>query len=150
MAQNYSFGSWSQNQSFSSWEELIKGVPQRSALGSILFNLCLNDLLCLADFTEAWNFAYGTTFHACDNDRNNFIKRLEHDAFLAIELFETYNTKLNKEKCHLLVSGYKYGLSFGLKWGMKKFEKVPNKKLLRIGIGRNLNFDDHVISCEKN
>ena len=48
-----------------------------------------------------------TTFHGCHNDLNNLIKRLEHDVFLAIELFETNNMKLNKDKCHLLVSVHK-------------------------------------------
>ena len=95
------------NTSFSSWEELTKGVPQGSVLGPILFNLYLNDLFYLPDFTEVCNFADDTTFHACDNDLNNLIKRLEHDA-LAIEWFETNNMKLNKDKCHFLVSGHKY------------------------------------------
>ena len=36
-----------------------------------------------------------TTFHACDNDLNNLIKRLEDNDFLAIEWFETDNMKLN-------------------------------------------------------
>ena len=49
-----------------------------------------------------------TTFHACDNDLNNLIKRLELDVFSAIEWFETNYMKLNKDKCHLLVSGHKY------------------------------------------
>ena len=34
--------------------------------------------------------------------------RLKHEAFLAIEWFETNNMKLNKDKCHLLVSGHKF------------------------------------------
>ena len=54
------------------------------------------------------NFADDTKFHACDSDLNNLIKKLEHDAFLAIEWFEINNMKLNKDKCHLFVSGHKY------------------------------------------
>ena len=69
------------NTSFSSWEELIKGLPQGCVLGPILFNLYLNDLFYLRDFTEVCDFADDTTFRACDNDLNNLIKRLEHDAF---------------------------------------------------------------------
>ena len=96
------------NTSFSSWEELIKGVPQGSVLETILCNLYLNDLFYFSEFTEVCNFADDTTLHAFDNDLNNLIKRLEHDAFLATEWFETNNMKLNKDKCHLLDSGHKY------------------------------------------
>ena len=136
------------NTSFSSWEELIKGVPQGSVLGPILFNLYLNDLFYLPDFTEVCNFADDTTFHACDNDLNNLIKRLEHDAFLAIEWFETNNMKLNKDKCHLLVSGHKYE-NVWVKMGDEQIWESAKQKLLGKEIGRNLNFDDHVISLCK-
>ena len=95
---------------------MIRGVPQRSG------------------FTEFCNFRDDKTFHACDSDLNNLIKRLEHDAFLAIEYFETNNIKLNKEKCHRLVSRDNYE-NVWVKMGDKK--------------KRNLYFDDHLILIYK-
>ena len=39
---------------------------------------------------------------------------------------------------------------FRLKWGINKFGKEQNKKLLGMKIRRNLNFDDHMIlQCKK-
>ena len=54
-------------------------------LGPLLFNIYLNDLFFLSEFTDLCNFADDTTFYACDMDLNSLIKRLEHDSFLAIE-----------------------------------------------------------------
>ena len=86
----------------------------------------LNDLFYISDFGEVCNSADGRTFHACDNDLNNLIKKLEHDAFLAIEWFAANNMKLNKGKCQLLVAGRKYE-NVSVKMGTKKFMKVKNK-----------------------
>ena len=88
-------------------------------------------------------------FHACDNDLNNLIKRLEHDAFSAIEWFQTNDMKLNKEKCHLLVLGHRYE-NVRVKMKDEKIWESAKQKLLGIEIGRNLNFDDHVVPlCKK-
>ena len=43
-----------------------------------------------------------TTFHACDLDVENLVKRLEHDLILATEWSESNYTKLNQDKCNLL------------------------------------------------
>ena len=38
----------------------------------------------------------------------NLLRRLEHDSLLAIEWFQNNNMKLNEDKCHFLVSGFKH------------------------------------------
>ena len=96
-----------------------------------------------------FNFADDTTLHACDNDLNNIIKRLKHNTFLAIERFQASNMKLNKDKCHLLVSWHKYE-NVWVKMGDETIWESAKQKLLGMEIRRILNFDDHVISlCEK-
>ena len=81
------------NQNFSSWEELLQGVPQRSVLGPLHFNIYLNDLFYLTESTEVCNSVDDTTFFACDENLNSLIKRLKHDSLLAIEWFQNNNMK---------------------------------------------------------
>ena len=57
--------------------------------------------------------------------------------------------KLNKHRCRLLVSGYEY-VNVWAKMRDEKIWKSTKQKLLRMEIGRNLNFDDHVfLLCKK-
>ena len=41
-------------------------------------------------------------------DLENLVRRLEHDSMLAIEWFESIYMKLNRDKCHFLLSGQRH------------------------------------------
>ena len=68
--------------------KLSKDIPQGSVLGSRLFNIYLNDLFFVPEYTDVCNFADNTTFYACNKDLKFLISKLEHDSLLAIEWFE--------------------------------------------------------------
>ena len=143
---NYLTNRWHRtkiNMSFSSWEELLHGVPQGSVLGPLLFNIYFNDLFFIVEKTDATNYADDTTLYACDNDLSSLIRRLEHDALISIEWFESNYMKLNQGKCHFLISGTKYE-QLWVKVGQNQIWESPTEKILGINIDANLKFDSHV------
>ena len=92
------------NLSFSSFE---KSVP-----ALLLFNIYINDLFYLTELTDVCHYADDTTFHACDSNLDNPIRKLQHESILAIEWFESNYMKLNQGKCHFLLYGHKREVVF--------------------------------------
>ena len=115
------------NQSFSSWVELLQGVPQGSVLGPLLFNIYINDLFFIIEQTDVCNCADDNTLNACDMSLENLLKRLEHDSSLAIEWFQNNYMKLNEDKCHLLVSGFKHEVLWADIGGKRIWESTEKK-----------------------
>ena len=132
------------NVSFSNHTELLLGVPQQgSVLEPLVFNIYINDLFDLTELTNVCNYTNDTTFHACDSDICSLIKRLEHDSLLAIEWFESNYIKLNKDKCHFIISGYKHKVMFA-NIGESSIWEKGQEELVGVTIDKNLKFKEHI------
>ena len=110
LTQSYLSDRWERvkiNTSYSSWSALLKGVPEGSVLGLLLFNLYINDLFYIIN-TDICNYADDTTPYAVDMTLEGLMTKLECTTNSAIQWFCNNGMRLNYSKCHLIVCGHKY------------------------------------------
>ena len=101
-----------------------------------MFNIYINDLFWVGEQTDLCGWADDTALHACDKSLECLIQRLEHDALLVIEWFDSNYMKLNADKCHLLLSGYKIQWTWAM-IGNERIWESKSEKLLGIIIDNN-------------
>ena len=137
------------NNVFSSWKDLMLSASQGSVLGRLLFIIYLNDLFFFLKDVGICIFADDITTYISNLSLENVLKSLEKNSMLAIRWFEKNYTKLNTDKCHLIVSRYKHEQIWA-SIGKDLIWKSNDVKLLEITIDRDLKFNKHVLKlCRK-
>ena len=91
------------NSSYSSWLEIIFGVPQRSILGPLLFNVFLIDLFFIIENTDIASYAGDNTPYISADDIDGVIKSFEEASATLFKWFNDNLMKSNADKCHLLI-----------------------------------------------
>ena len=61
---------------FSNWTNIVKGIPQTSILGPLLFNISINYLFLFSAKCEIYYFADGNSFYSCGMNLNNIFTNL--------------------------------------------------------------------------
>ena len=90
---------------FSSYLEILRGVPQCSILGPILFNLFINDLMFFIQEKEVCNFADDAAIYSCSPYFEEATLKLSNDTHLILNWFKINSMVANPGKFQTMVLG---------------------------------------------
>ena len=130
--------------SYSSWYDIIRGVPQGSILGPLLFNIFTNDLFFVITLSEVCNFADDNTLYSSNKELELVFRNLESDLNNVLAWFNINSLKANPEKFQFMVLGTKEADSFVLNIGKNKIESSTEVTLLGVKIDKQLKFKSHI------
>ena len=130
---------------FSDWETFNRGLPQRSVLGPLLFNIFIYDLFMFLDGENLCNFADDNTMFKSCGSLGISKDLVEEQCTLITDWFKFNSMKMNPEKCHVIIIGNE-DVPKHFTLNIDNTEKVAEDKLclLEITIDRKLNFSSHI------
>ena len=102
------------NSAYSSWLHVKSGVPQGSVLGSLLFNIVINDTFCATEASEICNFADDNTMYALSHNAESMITKLEINIYNTLIRFDSNSMVANPSKYQVMLLGVKKNQNLAL------------------------------------
>ena len=139
------------NSSYSDWYNIVRGVPQGSILGPLLFNVFINDLFLFIKRTNICNFADDNTIYSCQNDLKTILKDLRYDMVNLLRWLKENSMKANPKKFQFMIFGKTSRKPITLNINQIKVKESQKVLLLGLTIDNQLTFKDHVdMLCSTN
>ena len=91
------------NSMYSNWNKIIFGVPQGSILGSLLFNIYINDLFLLCENSKMANYADDNSPYATEKEIDLVTSKLATDAHELVSWVSSNGLKANPNKFHMIL-----------------------------------------------
>ena len=134
---------------YSLWEEDFLGVPQRSILGPLLFDIFPCDLFLVIEGNYFTNYADDTTPYVTGNNAEDVVSELKAITQKLFIWFAQNELKGNLNKCHfhLLLS---ITDAFNFEISETVIRNSNSKKLLGVTFESKLKFEKHIITiCQR-
>ena len=133
----------------SEWKDILKGVPQGSILGPILFNIFINDMFHFIARADLVNYADDNTICSEQPTKQQVVEVLRAELNLAIEWFTRNLMLANPQKFQALFLNCK---EENFTFDLDNVTIIPDDvvKLLGVHLDSKLNFENHISHiCKK-
>ena len=87
--------------SYGFWSNLKRGVLQGFMLGSLFFNVFVNDLFLFIENCEICHFADDNTLYSSGIELSSILENLKHDTKIILKRFRINSLKANPESFSL-------------------------------------------------
>jgi len=128
----------------SRWVTPVKGVPQGSILGPLVFNIFMNDFLCLNFKSSIYNYADDNTLALIGPTFELVKHKLEFDTKQAVKWFNDNKMKANPDKFQVMFMGKDVPASFELQICESRVMSSSKIEILGIILDSKLKFDSAI------
>ena len=128
----------------SDWANVIRGIPQVSILGPLLFNIFINNIFLVVEKSDICNFANDNTLYSHGSNLLLILNNLEHDMRNLLYWFKINSLKANPETSQFMILEKKNRWKYSLKIGSITIKESEKIDLLGITIDKALNFKKRI------